>query len=294
MTTPLIPVAVRRRARTGDGGAPVELRFVDMLMIVIATLMFLAITLSVVSAVAARGGGADIARQASPPQVTTRSAPTAIAGQPYSLTLAVEGGDGDYTWQATSGDLPDGLSLRPDGTIEGTPERVGEARLDVHVTDGSGRVSPERELILAVRPAAEEPTERMPLRVLSPLALLDDAAEDEPYRHAFRTGAGTPPYRWESGELPSGLRLSADGVLTGRPEDGGTSDFTVTVTDAEGETARQAVRMEVADAPRPQWQQWLRWAVIAFGIVVWGRWLLLGGGFVGLVNLFTAGDRRRR
>ncbi|MGK5529782.1 Ig domain-containing protein [Streptomyces sp. URMC 129] len=284
MTITPTPVYTRRRARPGADAAPVELRFVDLLMIVIATLMFLAITLSVVSAFS---GSAENEAGGTPrnvtPLITTRAAPAAIAGQPYALTLAVEGGDGDYAWQSAGGDLPDGLSLSPDGTVAGTPERAQATRVRVRVTDGSGHVSEVRALDFRVEPSGTENAGQAPPRVVSPRMLLDDATEGEAYRHTFRTDSGAAPYQWESDDLPSGLTLSADGTLTGEPE-AGTSDFTVKVTDANGTTARQEVRMDVAEGPEPLHERLLRWLLLAVFVVAWGSMVLFGGGFEGIVN----------
>jgi hypothetical protein len=45
---------------------------------------------------------------------------------------------------------------------------------------------------------------------------------------------GNPPYRWShdlSTPLPPGLRLTANGVIIGRPKTAGTYSFTVEVKD---------------------------------------------------------------
>jgi hypothetical protein len=267
------PVFVRRRARLRAAEShPVELRFTDMLMIVIATLMLVSITMSVVSAFTG-SGRPDVA-----PAVTTRSAPAAIAGQPYSLTLAVQGGDGDYTWRPAAGELPAGLSLSPAGVVEGTPERAEATRLSVRVTDGSGRASEPRELSFRVRPDGQGAVEQAPLHIVSAVTLLDDAVEGEDYRHVFRADAdtGAPPYRWRGSELPDGLQLAPDGTLAGRPE-AGASTFTVTMTDAGGATVRQEVRMDVAEAPESLFWRllgWLRTAITLYG------YFLVAAGFV--------------
>ncbi|HBY64751.1 MAG TPA: hypothetical protein DEH78_33450, partial [Solibacterales bacterium] len=57
----------------------------------------------------------------------------------------------------------------------------------------------------------------------------------QPYSFAFRATGGATPYRgWAAiaGALPAGLRLNADGVLTGTPTVAGTYQFTVELTDA--------------------------------------------------------------
>jgi hypothetical protein len=237
----ITPVFTRRRTSAVEH--PVELRFVDMLLIIIATLMFVAIVLSVVSAFNG-SGQPDVA-----PQVVTRSAPTAIVGQPYELTLAVHGGDGKYTWQATVGAMPDGLRIRQDGIVEGTPTQPQATRIGVRVTDGSGRVSEVQVLTFTVRLAGTGSLQRVPPHIVGAVTLLDDAVVGQDYNHKFTADSGSPPHRWSISELPSGLEFVPDGTLAGRPAEAGTSTFTVTMADADGTTARQEIRLVVREQP---------------------------------------------
>jgi len=59
-----------------------------------------------------------------------------------------------------------------------------------------------------------------------------------PYKHALTAMGGTAPYTWAitEGELPTGLTLSADGVISGTPTVEDTKTFAVTVTDSSGAT----------------------------------------------------------
>ncbi|MFG3256323.1 putative Ig domain-containing protein [Streptomyces sp. NPDC048172] len=293
----MITAPVYTRRRRSGAEHPVELRFVDMLLIVIATLMVVAIVLSVISAISG-GGRPDVA-----PRVTTRSAPAAVEGQPYRLTLAVQGGDGHYSWRTAKGGLPDGMRLAVDGTVRGTPAHKGTARFAVRVTDGTGRSADSADLALTVRPAGAGEKQRVRPRVETPVTLLDDAVAGREYRHAFQAGAGTPPYRWSvKGDPPEGLEFAADGTLAGRPEAGG-STFTVLLTDGSGETARQKVRMAVADAPESLfWRAlgWLRTGVRWFGYFLVASYvavLILGrgpdAGSPGLVGRLRARQQGR-
>jgi hypothetical protein len=243
-----VTTTVFRRRRIVAADQPVELRFVDMLLIIIATLMIVTVVLSVISAITG-GGRPDVA-----PRVTTRSAPAAIAGQPYQLTLAVQGGDGDYTWEAVEGSLPTGLALRADGVVEGTPTEEQTTGVGVRVRDGSDRVSEAQQLSFRVRPAGNGDVPPPKPRVVTAVTLLD-AVAGQMYRHRFTADSGTTPYRWRAGDLPGGLELAPDGTLAGRPE-AGTSTFTVTMTDAAGAAARQEVRLVVHEAPE-SWFWWL-------------------------------------
>jgi len=257
---------VFRRRRILAADHPVELRFVDMLLIIIATLMIVTVVLSVVSAITPTGRP-DVA-----PRVTTRSAPAAIAGQPYQLTLAVQGGDGDYDWEAIGGELPAGLSLRADGIVEGTPTAEQTTGVSVQVRDGSDRISEAQELSFTVRPSGDGNVTRPEPRIDSLVTLLDDAVGGQTYQHQFTADSGTAPHQWRAEELPDGLQLSEDGTLAGRPE-AGTNTFTVTMTDGDGGTAEQEVRMVVAEAP-DSWFWWLldllievaKW--VGFGLIL--------------------------
>ena len=71
------------------------------------------------------------------------------------------------------------------------------------------------------------------------------------YSDTLTAIAGVPPYTWSvsAGALPAGMTLGASsGVLGGTPTVGGTFSFTVQVTDADDETATEAVSLVIAPA----------------------------------------------
>ena len=49
-------------------------------------------------------------------------------------------------------------------------------------------------------------------------------------------GSFSPPYTWSASNLPPGLALSSDGILSGTPTQSGTYDFTLTLTDYFGKS----------------------------------------------------------
>jgi hypothetical protein len=71
--------------------------------------------------------------------ITTKNLPDGIAGESYdNTTLAAKGGSGTYTWEITSGALPEGLTLAGDtGKISGTPSIAGQYVITVKATDDS-------------------------------------------------------------------------------------------------------------------------------------------------------------
>lgn len=59
-------------------------------------------------------------------------------GVPYSGAIKATGGVPPYTFTITSGALPPGLSLNPDGTITGTPTIAGVYTATIDVADNAG------------------------------------------------------------------------------------------------------------------------------------------------------------
>ncbi len=82
--------------------------------------------------------------------VTPTSIPVFTVGRTYNHTLAATGGIDTRTWTLASGALPNGLTLTPDGRIQGTPVAPARATFTVRVADSSGHAT--RELSLDVRP----------------------------------------------------------------------------------------------------------------------------------------------
>ena len=73
------------------------------------------------------------------------------------------------------------------------------------------------------------------------------------YNATLAVSNGAAPYSWSvsSGSLPTGLSLSAAGVISGTPSTSGTASFSVKVTDSKGLSDTQALSMTVAAAPPP-------------------------------------------
>jgi hypothetical protein len=80
---------------------------------------------------------------------------------------------------------------------------------------------------------------------------LPSSAIGEPYEVVFEVQGGTPPFAWRvtEGELPPGLHLSLDGVLSGTIAEYGWVEelytFDVEVTDAAGETDETTLGIDV-------------------------------------------------
>jgi hypothetical protein len=73
--------------------------------------------------------------------VTTTSLPAGTVGTMYAASLAAAGGIRPYTWTVTTGALPAGLALNPDGAITGTPKvAAAPSSITLQVADSSSPV----------------------------------------------------------------------------------------------------------------------------------------------------------
>jgi WD40 repeat protein len=139
-----------------------------------------------------------------------------------------------FTWAVTSGTLPGGLALAPDGTLSGTPTAAGQFAFTVTATDsaqpaGSGSkpftVTIDKPAPLLIAPGQVPPA----------------GVHGTPYEwtgFAFTATGGYLPLSWTvtAGTLPPGLTLNPDGTLTGTPMAASSTAFTVTVTDSSAPT----------------------------------------------------------
>jgi hypothetical protein len=86
---------------------------------------------------------------------------------------------------------------------------------------------------------------------------LPPANPQQPYRFQLVTKGGIPPMQWEhvQGELPPGIKLSPDGVISGTPAALGEFHFTVSVTDTS-RPPQTAIREFVFKIVAPLLLEW--------------------------------------
>lgn len=72
----------------------------------------------------------------------------------------------------------------------------------------------------------------------------------------FMAEGGVAGYTWslENGLLPDGLTLSSDGKISGTPSKIGLFDFTIKVTDSNGDTATKSLSIEIKERPN-RWHE---------------------------------------
>ena len=162
------------------------------------------------------------------PQPPSGTATYPYAG--YAFTVA-SGGSPPFTWAATAGAAPPGLTLGSDGSLSGLPTNAGSYSFTVTVTDSAS--TPQRVsapfTIMVGTPTAP---------VVSATPVPPPGTVTYPYNgdSAFLFGAsgGLGPYTWTvtTGAVPAGLTLGSDGTLSGTPTAAGAVTFTVTATDS--------------------------------------------------------------
>ncbi|MCW0216887.1 MAG: putative Ig domain-containing protein, partial [Prosthecobacter sp.] len=140
------------------------------------------------------------------------------------VTLTATGGTAAYTW-TYAGSLPVGMGLSSGGVISGTPSGApGNYTITVTATDANGCVS-NRGYTLAVNCGAFS---------ITPSSLPAVTQGTAYSAQTLTATGGTGPYVWDVsvGTLPTGMSLSAAGVISGTPTSApGTYNITVRATD---------------------------------------------------------------
>ncbi len=183
--------------------------------------------------------------------VTPRLNPV-VAGQPFSQVITADGGKlGPYRWLLSR--PPAGISIdSTTGTLSGQVAAAGVYYVWVFVGDNPRDPNPTdtlnstdrwaaRRLVLTVNPAGGGGS----IAVTSP-ARLPDGTVGVSYSYPLTsTSAASPSWTLASGALPPGLALSSAGLISGTPTVANNYSFTVTVTDAGGNTGTAKVSIVV-------------------------------------------------
>lgn len=167
----------------------------------------------------------------SPPTIlyTPAVSPRADAGTAYSHSIAnASGGTAPYTYAVSTGALPAGLTLSSAGTISGKATAVGTFTFEVVATDSSSGTGPFNSTPANVTLMVDAPVIR-----LAP-ATVPGGTANTAYSQTVTATGGTTPYTYAvtGGALPTGLTLSAVGVLSGTPTQAGSFFITVTAADS--------------------------------------------------------------
>ena len=170
---------------------------------------------------------------------------TAPYGVAYLQVFTASGSPGPFIY-AVTGALPAGLAFSGN-TLSGTPSEPGTFPItvtatDTHLTGVGAPFTVANNHVLSVA---------APVFAVSPTTLPEPVA-GEPYSQQFTASGGVAPYRFAltSGSLPTGLSLSSSGLLSGRATQVGTFSITVTVTDANLQSAVFNYELRSTGSPR--------------------------------------------
>lgn len=143
----------------------------------------------------------------------------------YDNLVTASGGTQPYVFATTSGTVPPGLAVYPNGQIWGIPTTAGTYNFTVTVTDAD-LATTSKTFSLVVTPP--------PLTISTASSLASYTLGSGVYDSVFTASGGIPPYTFAStaGIVPSGLTVFSNGQLWGVPDTAGSYDFTVTVTDS--------------------------------------------------------------
>jgi Ice-binding-like/Putative Ig domain len=184
--------------------------------------------------------------------------PAGPLGMSYSQTVTATGGMAPHTLAISSGSLPFGLALAPDGTLHGIPLTAGTFPLTVTATDALGCSS----------------TIAYDLRIdCGPRTILTPATRGVRYS-APLTFDGIAPFSCSisAGMLPPGLIPDGCGI-SGTPETTGVFEFVMESVDARGARRSRCVTLRVGVAI-PTISTWM---LFAFSILLAGAgWIAVG------------------
>lgn len=179
-------------------------------------------------------------------KITSQQLPDGVIDRPYSFRLVAAGAQEPVSWSfdATTGSLPAGISLSADGLLSGTPTVASVSAFTVVAI--SGAKSSAARLVLRVLPTTtqlEFTTTALPPVVNS---------SSVPYLASLGAAGGSKPYTFSivSGSLPNGVTMSSDGLFSGAAGAGvtvGERQVTFEVRDALGSQARKELRLRIVE-----------------------------------------------
>lgn len=177
------------------------------------------------------------------PAITTTALPEAILGSPYDATIDAIGLD-HPTW--TISGLPQGLSAStepgPQLRISGTPTQPTKATLTVRADDG------KRHALRGGPGAPPALTLTVSDSFAPDLVVLPPATAWAPYTHQLGVRGRPQPYRWSSPGA-GGLKLDAQGLVSGTPEQAGELPLPLTIHAEDKRSRTHTVRVPVNPPP---------------------------------------------
>ncbi|MCX6854824.1 MAG: putative Ig domain-containing protein [Verrucomicrobia bacterium] len=166
--------------------------------------------------------------------------PGASLDSAYTTTLLSTGGTAGYSWDVSSGVLPNGITLASNGTFSGIPTATGSFTFTVRVTDSVPDTATCSVTLHVSTTAVAVTTSSLP-----------DGTAGIAYNQSLSASGGEGSYVWSltSGTLQSGLSLSSAGVISGTPIVAATRSITVKVTDSGNRSASAVLSLTTTPSP---------------------------------------------
>ena len=169
--------------------------------------------------------------------INTNALPSGTQGSLYSAGLLGSGGVSPYTWSVTG--LPSGLTINSStGTIGGTPSTSGTFNVSITLKDSSGKSISKTFSISIAGQAMYIVNNSIP-----------EGEVNKSYSTTLGVSGGKSKYTWSATGLPSGLKISSDGKISGTPSVAGNYNVTVTVTDANKTKASKTIVITIKAGP---------------------------------------------
>jgi uncharacterized repeat protein (TIGR01451 family) len=170
----------------------------------------------------------------------TPAVPT--VGTAYSQTVSAAGSTTTFNYAVTAGALPAGLSLDTNtGVLSGTPTSSAAASFTITATGANGCAGSQAYSLTPVCDTVSLTPDRVSVSYMG-----------SAYSQTLTASGGTAPYTYavSTGTLPTGLSLSAAGVLSGTPttSNGAGASVTIRATDIYGCQASRTYAVVVCPA----------------------------------------------
>lgn len=172
--------------------------------------------------------------------ITEPSLTDAVEDEPYSHQLHVAQEEGVVTWSIVEGSLPPGLALSPSGLLSGTTSEVGYSAITFRAEDSEGNFD-ERPLFLFI--LSNDPP-------IITTGTLPQGRVGKPYHLRLERESGVGEVEWSvfRGDLPHGVELSPEGLITGVPL-AVPGDYWVTIAAQDATGAEAQVTLNLILSP---------------------------------------------
>ena len=142
---------------------------------------------------------------------------------------------------SVSGDMPAGMAISGDGYIIGVPEQEGTYTFTVSAST-SGQTTTTKEVTITVA---------APVKLAYTGKALEGATTETAYSASVATATGADGITYTASDMPAGLSMSNDGMITGTPTAAGNYTISVTASapDCESATAQFTITVSQKQAP---------------------------------------------